>query len=138
MLFADVVGSFGIASAEGAERLREMMAEVFSRAATTTRHYGGTVDKFTGDGIMALFGEPVALADNAFRAYLAALDIQEQIARLAEEVLRRDGVVLQLRVGVNSGRVIAGESVPAQRVTPRLASRLCWLNGWSRSPRPAA
>lgn len=109
VLFADVVGSFGIASALGAERLREMMADVFSRAATITRRYGGTVDKFTGDGIMALFGAPIALEDHAFRACLAALDIQEQIAQLADEVLRRDGVVLQLRVGVNSGRVIAGQ-----------------------------
>ena len=109
VLFADVVGSLRIASAVGEERLREMMADVFGRAATITRRYGGTVDKFTGDGIMALFGAPVALEDHAFRACLAALDIQEQIAQLAEEVLRRDGVVLQLRIGLNSGRVIAGE-----------------------------
>jgi class 3 adenylate cyclase len=109
VLFADVVGSFGIASAVGEERLREMMADVFSRASTITRRYGGTVDKFTGDGIMALFGAPVALEDHAFRACLTALDIQEQIAQLADEVLRRDDVVLQLRVGVNSGRVIAGK-----------------------------
>ena len=109
VLFADVVGSLAIASAVGAERLRDMMADVFGRAATITRRYGGTVDKFTGDGIMALFGAPVALEDHAFRACLAALDIQEQMAQLAGEVQRRDGVVLRLRVGLNSGRVIAGE-----------------------------
>jgi class 3 adenylate cyclase len=109
VLFADVVGSLGIASAVGAERFREMMADVFGRAATITRRYGATVDKFTGDGIMALFGAPVALEDHAFRACLAALDIQEQIAQLADEVQRCDGVVLRLRVGLNSGRVIAGE-----------------------------
>ncbi|HUO39252.1 MAG TPA: adenylate/guanylate cyclase domain-containing protein [Mycobacterium sp.] len=109
VLFADVVGSLRIASAVGAERLREMMGDVFGRAATITRRYGGTVDKFTGDGIMALFGAPVALEDHAFRACLAALDIHEQIAQLADEVQRRDGVVLQLRIGLNSGRVIAGE-----------------------------
>ena len=109
VLFADVVGSLAIASAVGAERLREMMADVFGRAATITRRYGGTVDKFTGDGIMALFGAPVALEDHAFRACLAALEIQEQMAQLAGEVQRRDGIVLRLRVGLNSGRVIAGE-----------------------------
>jgi class 3 adenylate cyclase len=109
VLIADVVNSMGIASAVGAERLREMMADVFDRAATITRRYGGTVDKFTGDGIMALFGAPVALEDHAFRACLAALDIQEQIAELADEVQRLDRVVLRLRVGLNSGRVIAGE-----------------------------
>jgi hypothetical protein len=58
---------------------------------------------------MALFGAPVALEDHAFRACLAALDIQEQIAQLADEVQRRDDVELRLRVGLNSGRVIAGE-----------------------------
>ena len=109
VLFADVVGSMAIASAVGAERLREMMVDVFTGAATITRRYGGTVDKFTGDGIMALFGAPVALEDHAFRACLAALDIQEQIAKLADEVQRRDGVLLQLRIGLNSGRVIVGE-----------------------------
>ena len=109
VLFADVVGSWAIASAVEAERLREMMADIFGRAAMITRRYGGTVDKFTGDGIMALFGAPIALEDHAFRACLAALEIQEQMAQLAAEVQRRDGVVLQLRVGLNSGRVIAGE-----------------------------
>ena len=109
VLFADVVNSLTIASALGAERLREIMADVFGCAATITRRYGGTVDKFTGDGIMALFGAPVALEDHAFRACLAALDIQQRIAQLADEVERRDGIVLRLRVGLNSGRVIAGE-----------------------------
>lgn len=112
VLFADVVGSWAIASAVEVERLREMMADVFGCAATITRRYGGTVDKFTGDGIMALFGAPIALEDHAFRACLAALEIQEQMVRLAAEVQRRDGVVLQLRVGLNSGRVIAGEIGP--------------------------
>jgi adenylate cyclase len=109
VLFADVVNSLAMASTLGAERLREIMADVFGCAATITRRYGGTVDKFTGDGIMALFGAPVALEDHAFRACLAALDIQEQIAQLSDEVQRRDGVALLLRVGLNSGRVIAGE-----------------------------
>ncbi|CAM4393840.1 adenylate/guanylate cyclase domain-containing protein [Mycobacterium senriense] len=109
VLFADVVNSLAIATRLGAERLREIMADVFGCAATITRRYGGTVDKFTGDGIMALFGAPIALEDHAFRACLAALDIQEQIAKLADEVERRDGVVLRLRAGLNSGQVIAGE-----------------------------
>ena len=73
------------------------------------QRYGGTVDKFTGDGIMAVFGAPVALEDHAIRACLAALGIQEETARLAAEVKDRDGVDLRLRVGLNSGEVIAGE-----------------------------
>ena len=73
------------------------------------QRYGGTVDKFTGDGIMAVFGAPVALEDHAIRACLAALGVQEETKRLAVDVQERDGVELQLRVGLNSGEVIAGE-----------------------------
>ncbi len=109
VLFADVVHSMDIAATVGAERLREIMAELADRCATVVQRYGGTVDKFTGDGIMAVFGAPVALEDHAIRACLAALGIQDQTARLAAEVKDRDGVDLQLRVGLNSGEVIAGE-----------------------------
>ena len=109
VLFADVVHSMDIAAAVGAERLREIMAELVDRAAAVVQRYGGTVDKFTGDGIMAVFGAPVALEDHAVRACLAALGIQEEAKRLAVEVQDRDGVDLQLRVGLNSGQVIAGE-----------------------------
>jgi class 3 adenylate cyclase len=112
VLFADVVHSMDIAAAVGAERLREIMAELVGPGAAVVRRYGGTVDKFTGDGLMALFGAPVALEDHAIRACLAALAIQEETNRLAAEVRRRDGVDLRLRVGLNSGRVVAGEIGP--------------------------
>ena len=109
VLFADVVRSMDIAAAVGPERLREIMAELVNRAAAVVQRYGGTVDKFTGDGIMAVFGAPVALEDHAFRACLAALGIQEEAQQLAVDVHDRDGVDLRLRVGLNSGEVIAGE-----------------------------
>ena len=109
MLFADVVHSMDLAAAVGAERLREIMGELVERAAAVVQRFGGRVDKFTGDGIMAVFGAPIALEDHAFRACLAALGIQEEGARVAGEVARRDKVDLQLRVGLNSGQVIAGE-----------------------------
>ena len=109
VLFADVVHSMEIAAAVGAERLREIMTELVDRATAVVKRYGGTVDKFTGDGIMAVFGAPVALEDHAIRACLAALGIQEETARLAAEVKDRDGIDLRLRVGLNSGQVIAGE-----------------------------
>ena len=112
VLFADVVRSMDIAAAVGAERLREIMAELVSAGAAVVRRYGGTMEKFTGDGLMALFGAPVALEDHAIRACLAALAIQEETDRLAAEVRRRDGVDLRLRVGLNSGRVVAGEIGP--------------------------
>ena len=109
VLFADVVRSMDIAAAVGAERLREIMADLADRCAAVVQRFGGTVDKFTGDGIMAVFGAPVALEDHAVRACLAALGIQDETTRLATEVKDRDGIDLRLRVGLNSGRVIAGD-----------------------------
>ena len=91
VLFADVVHSMDIAAAVGAERLREIMADIADRSATVVQRYCGTVNQFTGDGIMAVFGAPVALEDHAVRACLAALDIQQEAKRLAVEVRERDG-----------------------------------------------
>ena len=109
VLFADVVHSMDIAKAVGAERLREIMAGLLDRATAVVGRYGGTVDKFTGDGVMAIFGAPLALEDHALRACRAALDIHTAISDLADEVRQRDGLELQLRIGLNSGQVIAGD-----------------------------
>jgi adenylate cyclase len=109
VLFADVVHSMDIAAAVGPERLREIMGEVFRRSSVIVQRYGGTVDKFTGDGIMAVFGAPVALEDHAVRACRAALDIQTDAQHLAAEVEACDHIGLQLRIGLNSGEVITGE-----------------------------
>ena len=98
VLFADVVHSMDIAARVGPERLREIMADLLDRSTAIVTRYGGTVDKFTGDGIMAVFGAPMTLEDHAFRACLASLDIQKEV-----------GATLQLRIGLNSGQVIAGE-----------------------------
>src|SRR5246127_698758 len=102
VLFADVVHSMDIAAAVGAERLREIMADLADRCATVVQHFGGTVDKFTGDGIMAVFGAPIALEDHAVRACRAALGVQQEAKRLAVEIRECDGVDLQMRVGLNS------------------------------------
>jgi len=107
VLFADVVGSMDLAAVLELERFREIMTELVERSTVVARRYGGTVE-FTGDGVMAIFGAPVAMEDHAFRACLAALAIQDQIRRLAGEVERRDRVSLRMRVGLNSGQVIAG------------------------------
>jgi class 3 adenylate cyclase len=108
-LFADVVRSMDIAATVDVERLREIMTELVQRSAAVVQRYGAGSVEYTGDGVMTLFGAPVALEDHAFRGCLAALAIQEQANLLAAEVARRDGVALRLRVGLNSGRVIAGE-----------------------------
>lgn len=109
VLFADVVRSMDIAAAVGAERLREIMADLVNRSSAVVQRYGGTVDKFTGDGIMAVFGAPVALEDHAVRASFAALGIQQQATELAASVERADGATFALRIGLNSGQVIAGD-----------------------------
>ena len=108
-LFADVVHSMDVAAAVGADRLREIMTDLLDRSTAVVKRYGGTLSQFTGDGIMAVFGAPTALEDHAFRACLAALGIQAEAKRLAVDVRERDGVDLLLRVGLNSGQVIAGE-----------------------------
>src|SRR6476646_2902982 len=109
VLFADVVRSMDIAVAVGAECFSEKMTELVKRSTAVVRRYGGTVNQFTGDGIMAVFGAPVALEDHAIRSCLAALGIQDEASRLACEVDARDGIDLQLRIGLNSGQVIAGD-----------------------------
>ena len=85
VLFADVVRSMDIAATLDMERLREIMTEVVERSAAVVQRYGGTVEH-TGDGVMAIFGAPVALEDHAFRACVAALAIQEEANQLAGEV----------------------------------------------------
>ena len=109
VLFADVVGSMKLAAALDAERLQEIMHELFNRASGVVQRYQGTVDKFTGDGLMALFGAPAALEDHALRACISALEIQAVANELAAEILHRDAIALQIRIGLNSGEVIAGE-----------------------------
>src|SRR5277367_6528177 len=109
VLFADVVHSMDIAASVGPEGLREIMSGLVDRAAALVQRYGGTVDKFTGDGIMAVFGAPTALEDHALRACMASLGIQDEVKGLAVEVERDHGVDLRLRIGLNSGQVIAGE-----------------------------
>ncbi len=109
VLFADVVRSMDLAAALEMERYREVMTELVERSAAAVQRYGGGTVESTGDGVMAIFGAPIALEDHAFRGCLAALAIQDEANRLAAEVQRRDGVDLRVRVGLNSGRVIAGE-----------------------------
>ncbi|KUI11556.1 cyclase [Mycobacterium sp. GA-1285] len=108
VLFADVVRSMHIAAAVDLERFRQIMTDLVERSAAVVHGYGGIVES-TGDGVMGIFGAPVALEDHASRACLAALAIQEEAQRLADDVRVRDGVDLRVRVGLDSGQVIAGD-----------------------------
>ena len=85
------------------------MAELLNRSTAVVKRYGGTLVQFTGDGVMAVFGAPVALEDHAVRACLAAWAFRTRRSSSAAEVQDRDGIDLRLRVGLNSGQVIAGE-----------------------------
>ncbi|MGE5282369.1 MAG: AAA family ATPase [Chloroflexota bacterium] len=108
VLFADVKGSMDLAEGQDPEQWRQIMQRFFSILADDVHRFEGTVDKFTGDGIMAVFGAPIAHEDHARRACYAALRMLDDIAVYAAELRRRDGLNFSARIGVNSGEVIAG------------------------------
>ena len=108
VLFADVKGSMDLAEQNDPEQWRKIMQGFFSILADEVRRFEGTVDKFTGDGIMAVFGAPVAHEDHARRACFAALRMLDDIAAYAAELRRTDGLNFSARIGINSGEVIAG------------------------------
>ena len=108
VLFADVSGSMDLAEQEDPEEWREIMQRFFSTLADTVTRFEGTVDKFTGDGIMAIFGAPVAHEDHAQRACYAALQMLDEVAEYAAELRREKGLNFSTRIGINSGEVVAG------------------------------
>ena len=108
VLFADVAGSMDLQEQLDAEVWAEIMGRFVAILAEGVRKYGGTVDKFTGDGIMALFGAPVAQEDHARRACHAAWHLTKTIASYSEELRRKQGVRLGVRLGLNSGEVVVG------------------------------
>ena len=108
VLFADVKGSMDLAERVDAEEWRQIMQHFFSLLSDGVRRFEGTVDKFTGDGIMALFGAPIAHEDHAARACFAALHIGELVGEYATELRRGQGLNFSVRIGINSGEVVAG------------------------------
>jgi adenylate cyclase len=108
VLFADVSGSMDLAEQEDPEEWRKIMQRFFSLLAESVTRFEGTVDKFTGDGIMAIFGAPVAHEDHAQRACYAALQMLDDVAEYAAELRRAKGLNFSTRIGINSGEVVAG------------------------------
>jgi class 3 adenylate cyclase/tetratricopeptide (TPR) repeat protein len=108
VLFADVSGSMDLAEQQDPEEWRKIMQRFFSTLAETVTRFEGTVDKFTGDGIMAVFGAPIAHEDHARRACYAALAMLDDVAEYAAELRRGQGLNFSTRIGINSGEVIAG------------------------------
>jgi class 3 adenylate cyclase/tetratricopeptide (TPR) repeat protein len=108
VLFADVKGSMDLAEQRDPEEWRRIMQGFFSILADEVHRFEGTVDKFTGDGIMAIFGAPVAHEDHAQRACFAALRMLDDIASYAAELRRKHGLNFSARIGLDSGQVVAG------------------------------
>jgi class 3 adenylate cyclase/tetratricopeptide (TPR) repeat protein len=108
VLFADVMGSMDMAEQVDPDEWRQIMQRFFSLLSDGVCRFEGTVDKFTGDGIMALFGAPVAHEDHAARACFAALHIGELVSEYATELRRGRGLNFSVRIGINSGDVVAG------------------------------
>ncbi|HEX6752160.1 MAG TPA: adenylate/guanylate cyclase domain-containing protein [Solirubrobacterales bacterium] len=108
VLFADVSGSMDLAEGQDPEEWRTIMQRFFAVLAAAVERFEGTVDKFTGDGIMAVFGAPVAHEDHARRACYAALQMLDDVAEYAAELRRQHGLNFSTRIGINSGEVVAG------------------------------
>jgi predicted ATPase/class 3 adenylate cyclase len=106
VLFADLKGSMELLADRDPEEARKLLDPVLERMMEAVHRYEGTVNQVMGDGIMALFGAPLAHEDHAVRACYAALRMQESVKQYAEEVFRSHGVPLQIRVGLNSGEVV--------------------------------
>jgi class 3 adenylate cyclase/tetratricopeptide (TPR) repeat protein len=106
VLFADLKGSMELLADRDPEEARKLLDPVLERMMGAVHRYEGTVNQVMGDGIMALFGAPLAHEDHAVRACYAALDMQTAIRRYAEEARRSHGISLEIRVGLNSGEVV--------------------------------
>ena len=105
-LFADVKGSMELLADRDPEETRRLLDPVLEHMMEAVHRYEGTVNRVMGDGIMALFGAPLAHEDHAVRACYAALRMQETVKRYAEGVRRSEGIPIQIRVGLNSGEVV--------------------------------
>src|SRR5499425_1844121 len=106
VLFADLRGSLEILADRDPEDARRILDPVLERMMEAVHRYEGTVNQVMGDGIMALFGAPLAHEDHAIRACYAALRMQETVGRYGEEVFRSTGARVQIRIGLNSGEVV--------------------------------
>ena len=105
VVFCDVTGSTALGERLDPEAMRRTMGRYFEEIRLIVERHGGTVEKFIGDAVMAVFGIPVAHEDDALRAVRAVAEIRERLAALGEQL----SVALSFRTGVNTGEVVAGE-----------------------------
>jgi predicted ATPase/class 3 adenylate cyclase len=114
VLFLDVVGSTEMGERLDPESTRRVLSRLFDVVRPVLEHHGGTVEKFIGDAVMAVFGIPAVHEDDALRACRAALEIQDEIVRLNKELERDRAMMISTRTGLNTGEVIAGDSSSGQ------------------------
>src|SRR5262249_48793204 len=109
VLFADVKGSMELAQQVDAEEWHRIMDRFFQLLAGGVHRFEGTVNQYTGDGVMALFGAPIAHEDHAQRACWAALHLRDELRAHAQGVKREHGLTITVRMGLNSGEVVVGK-----------------------------
>ena len=128
VLFADLVGSTTIGERLEAETFRAIQTRYFTTVRAVIERYGGTVEKYIGDAVMAVFGLPTLHEDDALRAVRAAADLVPWLGELDAEIAERHGFRLQIRVGVHTGEVVAGDAAARQAMvsgdTVNTAARL--------------
>jgi class 3 adenylate cyclase/tetratricopeptide (TPR) repeat protein len=128
VVFSDLQGSTSLGERLDSESLREVMSRYFAAMSEALERHGGTIEKFIGDAVMAVFGLPRLHEDDALRAVRAAHAMQEALVSLNEDLERRYGVRLTNRTGVNTGEVVAGDPAAGQRLvtgdTVNVAARL--------------
>ncbi len=131
VMFCDAEGFSLLSERLGPEKVYSIMDEVFETLIHKVNEFGGTVNKMTGDGVMALFGAPIALEDAPQRAIRSALAIQREIARFSDRTKAETGAPLRMRIGIHTGPVVVGSLGNDLRVeftavgdTVNLASRM--------------
>ena len=139
VLFTDVVGSTPLGERLDPEALREVMQRYFDAMRVAIERHEGTVEKFIGDAVMAVFGIPQIHEDDALRAVRAALDMQAALAILNRDLGARWGIQLVIRTGINTGEVVAGDATAHQSLATgdvvNTAARLEQVAGAERDPR---
>ena len=116
VVFTDLVGSTSLGELLDPEALRRIMSRYFEAMQATLERHGGTVEKFIGDAVMAVFGIPTLHEDDALRAVRAAVEMRDSLARLNDALEREHGIRLETRTGVNTGPVVAGDTFSRQKL----------------------
>lgn len=114
IVFCDVTGSTALGERLDPESLRDVQTRYFDAMREAIERHGGTVEKYIGDAVMAVFGIPQLHEDDALRAARASVDMREGLAGLNKELERDRGVTIKVRIGVNTGEVVAGDPAAGQ------------------------